>query len=159
MVQFYTSVIFLSLSFYLSREEKKMMKMRMTITNLSGTSSKKSTQIRIVAVVKSQTSLACEAFVLRELNACVLCASYVEGCIPWTLSCAELPCVESEQCSGVPPEPWLFFFSVFQWMIWTLWLNIPVLSLQNLIRWHVNVFKVVKKIICSDQSYRRLLTL
>ena len=30
-------------------------------------------------------------------------------------------------------------------MIWTLWLNIPVLSLQNLTRWHVNVFKVVKK--------------
>lgn len=110
MVEFYTSVIFLSLSFSLSREEKKMMKMGMTITNLSGTSSKKSTQIRIVAVVKSQTSLACEAFVLRELNACVLCASYVEGCIPWTLSCAEVPCVESEQCSGVPPEPWLFFF-------------------------------------------------
>lgn len=51
------------------------MKMRMTITNLSGTSSKKSTQIRIVAVVKSQTSLAREAFVLRELNVCGLFAS------------------------------------------------------------------------------------
>lgn len=47
----------------------------MTITNLSGTSSKKSTQIRIVAVVKSQTSLAREAFVLRELNVCGLFAS------------------------------------------------------------------------------------
>lgn len=58
------------------------MKMRMTITNLSGTSSKKSTQIRIVAVVKSQTSLAREAFVLRELNVCGLFASYVEWCNP-----------------------------------------------------------------------------
>ena len=58
-------------------------------------------------MVNSKTSSAHKASIPRVLNIYDMLASYMKWYILQTLG--ELQCWESELCSQVPPELWLFF--------------------------------------------------
>lgn len=146
MVEFYTSVIFLSLSFSLSREEKK------NDENGDDNYQSKWDQFQKVNPDKN----CCSGKIPNILGLWSLCSQRTECMCLVCFLCRGVHPVDTVVCRGTMCGIWavlwgpsrtlaFFFFSVFQWMIWTLWLNIPVLSLQNLTRWHANVFKEVKK--------------
>lgn len=112
MVLFYTSVISFSvcMSLFLSPGKWKKELMRMTANPLPiwvALVPKSQPRWRTVAMVNSKTSSAHKASIPRVLNIYDLLASYMKWYILQTLG--ELQCGESELCSRVPPEPWLFF--------------------------------------------------